>query len=114
MIELRRSPRITVTWRAGVKLSDGKLILARLVNISAEGALLHIPENLIPQRSYPMLIEIPGIYQESDIYKVSCKGTVRHAILSGEVYHVGIQLTEMSQLHTELVTAWISKTAHLG
>ncbi|MFZ6640496.1 PilZ domain-containing protein [Undibacterium sp. TC4M20W] len=114
MIELRRSPRITVTWRAGIKLPDGKLVLAKLVNISAEGVLLHTTENLMPQRSYPMLIEIPGIFQESQIYKVSCKGTIRHAILSGEVYHVGIQLSEMSELHTELVTAWISKTAHLS
>ena len=114
MIELRRSPRVTVTWRAGVKLPDGRLVLARIVNISAEGVLLHTTENLIPQRSYPMMIEIPGLFQEADIHKVSCKGTVRHAILSGEVYHVGIQLSEMSQLHAELVGAWISKTAHLA
>ncbi|MES2036274.1 MAG: PilZ domain-containing protein [Pseudomonadota bacterium] len=114
MIELRRSPRVTVTWRAGVKLPDGRLILAKIVNISAEGVLLHTSENLIPQRSYPMLIEIPGIFQEAEIYKVSCKGMVRHAILSGEIYHVGIQLSEMSELHAELVVAWISKTAHLS
>ncbi|MFZ6875152.1 PilZ domain-containing protein [Undibacterium sp. Di27W] len=114
MIELRRSPRITVTWRAGVKLPDGRLLLARVVNLSAEGVLVHVPENLLPQRTYPMMIEIPGIYQEADIHKVSCKGTVRHAILSGEVYHVGVQLSEMSELHAQLVSAWISKTAHLA
>lgn len=114
MIELRKSPRITVTWRAGVKLLDGRLLLAKVVNVSNDGVLIHSSENLVLQRSYPMMIEIPAIVQSQEIYKVSCKGTVKHTLLSGEVYHIGIQLSEMSELHAELVVAWISKTARMS
>ncbi|MFZ6720708.1 PilZ domain-containing protein [Undibacterium sp. Ji49W] len=113
MIELRKSPRVTVTWRSGIKMPDGRLIFTKVINISAEGVLLQSPENLVPLRSYPMMIEIPGIVQEAELYKVSCKGTVRHAILSGDSYNVGMLLSEMSELHAQLVVAWISKTAHL-
>ncbi|MCH8622105.1 PilZ domain-containing protein [Undibacterium sp. TS12] len=114
MIELRRSPRITVTWRAGVKLPDGSLVIAKIINVSAEGVFLQTSANLIPQRAYPMMIEIPGIVQEAEIYKVSCKGTVKHATLSGDSYNVGMQLSDMSELHAQLVIAWVSKTAHLN
>lgn len=110
MIELRKSPRIQVAWRAGVKLPDGKLLLAKVVNLSAEGVLMLCPEHLELHSSYPMLMEIPGIYDGQDIHKVHCKGTIRHVILSGDSYRTGIQLSEMSGLHNELVQAWLSKT----
>ena len=89
-------------------------MLAKIINVSAEGVFLQTSGNLIPQRTYPMMVEIPGIVQEAEIYKVSCKGTVRHAILSGDSYNVGMQLSDMSELHAQLVIAWISKTAHLS
>ncbi|MDE2428525.1 MAG: PilZ domain-containing protein [Burkholderiales bacterium] len=111
MIELRKSPRINVNWRAGIKLPDGRLMLGRAINLSAEGVLLLCPEHLTPLRTYTMLLEIPSINGSDEIYKVHCKASIRHAILSGDAYRVGIQLSEMSQLHEELVNAWFSKTA---
>ena len=113
-MELRRSPRINVTWRSGIKLSDGRLVMAKVINISADGLLLHCSENLVAMRVYPMMIEIPRIDKLSEIFNVACKGTIRHSVLSGDTYRVGVQLSEMSSLHAELVDAWINKIAAIS
>ncbi|MBK1889353.1 PilZ domain-containing protein [Undibacterium sp. 14-3-2] len=109
MIELRRAPRINVSWRCGIRMPDGHLLLCRAVNISGEGVLVQCPESLQLTQIYPMMIEIPGIANSDDIFRVACKGSVRHIILSGDHYHAGMHLTNMSDLHSELVNAWISR-----
>lgn len=109
MIELRRAPRINVSWRCGIRMPDGHLLLCRAVNISGEGVLLQCQESLQLTRSYPMMIEISGITNSNDIFRVACKGAVRHIILTGGHYHAGMHLTNMSDLHNELVNAWISR-----
>ena len=111
MFELRKSPRLNVNWRAGIKLPDGRFIFCFVKNISSEGLLFHSPENLTVLRGYPMMIEIPGIDGVEQIYKVSCKGIVKHAILSGDDYRIGVLLTDVSSLHQELVNAWLSKVS---
>ncbi|MFZ4527320.1 MAG: PilZ domain-containing protein [Undibacterium curvum] len=108
MVELRRAPRINVTWRCGIKLSDGRLLMCRAINISSEGILLISEEKLIPSRSYPMMVEIPGIKDPKEIFRVSCKGNVRHVVLSDGNYRAGIHLSDMSEVHKELVSAWVS------
>ncbi|WP_428718763.1 PilZ domain-containing protein [Undibacterium curvum] len=108
MVELRRAPRINVTWRCGIKLTDGRLLMCRAINISAEGILLISEVNLVPARSYPMLVEIPSIKDPKEIFRVSCKGNVRHVVLSDGNYRAGIHLSDMSEVHKELVSAWVS------
>lgn len=110
MVELRKSPRINVNWRAGIKLPDGRFLFCKVLNISVEGVLLQSPENLQALRSYPMMIEVPGIDEIQHLYKVSCKGMIRHVVLSGDAYRVGVSLSEMSALHQELLDAWFSKS----
>ncbi|MFZ6773273.1 PilZ domain-containing protein [Undibacterium sp. SXout7W] len=111
MLELRKSPRLNVNWRAGIKLPDGRFIFCHVMNISSEGLLFHSPENLIVLRGYPMMIEIPGIDGAEQMYKVSCKGIVKHTILSSDYYRIGVLLTDISSLHQELVNAWLSKVS---
>ena len=109
MLELRKTPRINVSWRSGIKLPDGRLILCRTMNISSGGILLQSPHNLVSMRSYPMMLDIPGIDEPGKIFHVSCMGMIRHVVLSNDHYRIGVQLSEMSSLHDELFQAWISK-----
>ncbi|MBR7782910.1 PilZ domain-containing protein [Undibacterium luofuense] len=109
MVEQRRNPRIWVSWRCGIRLPDGRLLLCRAQNISIEGLALVSDEMLHKGRSYPMMIEIPGINDPRSIHRVSCTGEIRHVILSEGAYRAGIQLSAMSELHAELVRAWMAK-----
>lgn len=110
MIELRHAPRITVKWRAALRLSDGRLMLVRVLNVAREGVMLECTENLGQGKIYPMMLEIPAINGSDEIHKVQCNGRVRHAILAGDSYKIGLHLQDISSFHAELVQAWVSLT----
>jgi c-di-GMP-binding flagellar brake protein YcgR len=110
MIELRKAQRINIIWRAALKMADGRLVMCKVVNISTSGLLIQSPISLTANREYQMMVEIPGIDEFCNTFKVSCTIRVMHAILSGEIYRVGVQFTSISSMHQELVNAWISKT----
>ncbi|MFZ6687028.1 PilZ domain-containing protein [Undibacterium sp. SXout11W] len=109
MIELRRAPRINVTWRTGIKLKDGSVMLCRTVNISKTGLLLDSPQRLIRDQIYHAMIEIPSIEIRSEIIRVSCQCEIKHIVLTDDHYRVGIALDGLSDLHQELINAWVSK-----
>ena len=97
MIELRRAPRINVTWRAGVKLKDGRLLL-----------LLECSQALSPGKIYPLLIEVPSLVARSELVRVSCQCEVKHVVLSGDNYRVGVALAGLPGSDAELISAWVS------
>ncbi|MFZ6676038.1 PilZ domain-containing protein [Undibacterium sp. Xuan67W] len=110
MIELRRSPRINVIWRAAVRLPDGSLIATKIVNLSTGGVLMQCPIPLEVSREYQIMIEVPGIADLSkEQFKVACKAFVQHCILSDGAYRIGVKFNGLSDLHQRLVDAWISK-----
>ncbi len=108
MMELRSAPRINVSWRGALRMPGGRLLLVRVVNVSREGLMIECGENLSQQKTYPVLLEIPAINGSREIYKVQCSARVRHSILSVDSYKIGLQLTDISGLHAELVQAWVS------
>ncbi len=110
MIELRQAPRITVNWRAALRLSDGRLLLVRVLNVAKEGVLVECAENLGQGKVYPMMLEIPAFNGSDEVHKVQCNGRVRHAILAGDSYKMGLHLQDISSFHAELVQAWVSLT----
>lgn len=109
MIELRKSPRINVTWRALLKLGEGKLSPVRVFNVSETGLLILCEQALVIDRDYQLLIEIPALDpQIANPYKVSCKIVVLHSILSGDAFRVGVRIVDIAELHRDLINAWIS------
>ncbi|MFZ6690367.1 PilZ domain-containing protein [Undibacterium sp. SXout20W] len=108
MIELRRAPRINVTWRAGVKLKDGRLLLCKAINISKTGLLLECSQALSPGKIYPLLIEVPSLVARSELVRVSCQCEVKHVVLSGDNYRVGVALAGLPGSDAELISAWVS------
>lgn len=112
MIELRKSPRIQVIWRAAVKLSDGSLVATKIVNLSVGGVLMHCPQSLEVNREYQIMMEVPGIVGGADQqFKVACKAFVQHCILAEEHYRIGVKFHGLSDLHQNLIDAWISKAS---
>ncbi|GGX44829.1 PilZ domain-containing protein [Undibacterium squillarum] len=109
MREQRRNPRIWVSWRCGIRFPDGRLVICRAQNISIDGIALQCEDLLVQGQRYPMMVEIPGIRDPREIHRVSCTGEIRHVILSEGAYRAGIQLSAMTELHAELVRAWMAK-----
>lgn len=109
MIELRKSPRTNILWRAAIKLGEGNIVPAKVVNVSASGLLIQCVDRVEIDKEYRMMMEVPRIDQSSsDPYQVVCKVAVLHAILSGDSYRIGVKFTEISDLHENLVAAWLS------
>ncbi|MCU6433017.1 PilZ domain-containing protein [Undibacterium sp. Jales W-56] len=110
MIELRKSPRTQVIWRAAVKLGDGSLVAAKIVNLSSGGILMHCPHSLEVNHEYRIMMEVPGIADPvSQHFKVACKALVQHCILAEDDYRIGVKFNELSDLHQNLIDAWISR-----
>lgn len=109
MIELRRSPRINVTWRGMIKVKEGQILPIRAINVSATGLLILSPQALMIDREYHCMLEIPQIDHESKSpFKVPCKVAILHSILSGDAFRVGVRFVDISALHQDLLNAWVS------
>ena len=112
MIELRKSPRINVLWRAVIKVQSGKIIAVKIINISQGGLLIQCPVNVDVNHEYHVKIEIPSIIQGSaENYQVPCKVLALHSILKGDIYQLGVKFSEISDLHENLFNAWLSLTS---
>ena len=112
MIELRKNPRTNVVWRAVIKLGEGEIVPAKVMNISKAGILMHCANRVEAGKEYRLMMLVPNINQESsESYQVHCKMKVVNAILSGEVYHINLRFTELSDLHRCLFEAWLSLVA---
>ncbi|MFZ6847171.1 PilZ domain-containing protein [Undibacterium sp. RuRC25W] len=111
MIELRKAPRVNVTWRAGVKLKDGRLIVCNAVNSSKNGLLLECAQGLSLDVTYPLIIEIPSLANRAELIHVSCQCEVKHVVLKGENYRIGIALSGLPSNDGELISAWVSMTS---
>jgi hypothetical protein len=109
MIELRKGPRVNITWRAVVRLPDGSLMQTRAANLSAGGILLLCKTDLSVGQAYSMMLEVPGLTPNAKLNHIPCQGQVLHSILSGSEYRIGVKLVELSDLHNELIRAWVSR-----
>lgn len=109
MIELRRSPRINVTWRGMIKVAEGNILPIRAINVSATGVLILSPQALTIDREYHCMLEIPQIDHGAKYpYKVPCKVVILHSILSGDSFRIGVRFAQISELHQDLLNAWVS------
>lgn len=114
MIELRKSPRINVTWRGIIKVAEGELLSIRAINVSATGVLILSPHPLVIGKEYHCMLEIPNIdFASKQLYKVPCKVAILHSILSGDSFRIGVRFVEIAELHQDLLNAWVSLASRL-
>lgn len=109
MIELRRNPRINVTWHGLIKVGENEFAPVRVFNVSETGILILSEQALSIDKEYQLMLEIPPIAQElTPPYKVSCTVMISHSILSGNYFRVGLRILDIAGLHRDLINAWIS------
>jgi c-di-GMP-binding flagellar brake protein YcgR len=109
MFELRKTPRINVTWRAHVKMDDNKLVPIRIINVSNSGFLFLSSKALMSEREYQLNVEVPSIDKTSSaLYHVNCVVALTHSVLSGEQFRVGVKFVNISSMHRDLINAWVS------
>ena len=114
MFELRKTPRINVTWRGSVKMDDGKLVPIRVINVGNHGFLFLCPTALLAEHDYQLSLEVPNIDKTSStLYQVTCTVVLTHSVLSGGQFRVGVKFVQMSRLHRDLINAWVSLASRL-
>ena len=109
MIELRKNSRANVIWRAAIKLDEGEVLPAKIVNISSAGLLLQSPTVLETNKAYQLIVDMPGIDPSSSVrFQAPCTIFTMHVRLSGDTYQAGVKFTEIGDLHKTLFNAWLS------
>jgi hypothetical protein len=109
MFELRKTPRINVTWRGSVKVDDDKLVPIRVINVGNNGFLFLSPKALMADRDYQLSLEVPNIDKTSGtLHQVNCVVTLTHSVLSGEQFRIGVKFATISSMHRDLINAWVS------
>ena len=114
MFELRKTPRINVTWRGLVKMDEDKLVPIRVINVGNSGFLFLCPKALMAEREYQLSLEVPNIDKSaSTLYQVNCVVALTHSVLSGEQFRVGVRVVSISSMHRDLINAWVSLASKL-
>jgi c-di-GMP-binding flagellar brake protein YcgR len=109
MFELRKAPRINVTWRGAVKFDHAQLVPIRIINISNNGLLLLCPRALLADCEYQLILEVPNIDNlPSAMHQVNCTVVQTHSVLSGEHFRVGVKFVNIASIHRDLINAWVS------
>ncbi|MBR7799064.1 PilZ domain-containing protein [Undibacterium fentianense] len=109
MIELRKSPRINVTWRGLMKMGGSQIVPIRVINVSESGVLILSAQALPLNAEFQMMLEVPNIdHMRQAPHKVPCKVVVLHSVLSGDYFRVGVRFIELTELHKDLLNAWVS------
>jgi hypothetical protein len=109
MFELRKTPRINVTWRGTVKMDQDKTVPIRIINVGNNGLLLLCPKALMADCEYQLSLEVPDIDKSSNaLYKVNCVVALTHSVLSGEQFRIGVKFLSISSINRDLINAWVS------
>lgn len=86
-------------------------MLARAVNISTQGLQILCSEHLQAGQHYALLVEVPPIHDQGELILVNCQALLRQSVLADELYRCQLHLQNLSGLHQELWSAWVSKAA---
>ncbi|MFC0350993.1 PilZ domain-containing protein [Undibacterium danionis] len=109
MFELRKTPRINVTWRGTINMDNAKLVPIKIINVGSSGFLFLCPKALMADREYSLSVEIPNIDKSSSMqYQVDCVVVLTHSVLSGEQFRIGVKFVSISSMHRDLINAWVS------
>lgn len=106
MSDARSAPRINVTWRGAIQVSQGKIIAIKIVNFSSSGVQFLCPQIVAERGTFQMMIEIPDRRDASRRTQVVCKGMALYCILSGSEYRVGMKISDIPPQHNDLVNSW--------
>jgi c-di-GMP-binding flagellar brake protein YcgR len=109
MFELRKAPRINVTWRGYIRFDHEKNVPIRIVNISNNGLLLLSPRALMADSEFQLVLEVPHIDNSPNaMHQVNCTVVQTHSVLSGEHFRVGVKFVNVATIHRDLINAWVS------
>lgn len=106
MSDSRNSPRLAVAWRAAIQIAQGRIVPAKVVNISASGIQLQAGVMLKEKQEYQMMVEVPSKTDASARTRVIFKATCIYTILSGSEYRAGLRAVAYPAEHLELLQSW--------
>ena len=110
----RREQRYRVYWRANLHLQGGRVLEARLSDISGDGLGLTSGEALAMGTVLPITMGVPDADGGPQVLAVQCSVRVVNVVLSGRDYRMGALWVEPSASVRQVIENWIRKLRHTG
>ncbi|WP_163833516.1 PilZ domain-containing protein [Spartinivicinus ruber] len=98
-----RAPRKTTKWHAALKVK-GNIIAVKILNISAQGALINSNYNLIKNELIALMINAKYDKNRLIIYT---RALVRHSTIRKNNFYLGLQFIEIARPHQQFITNYI-------
>ncbi|MFM2056253.1 MAG: hypothetical protein RLY71_638 [Pseudomonadota bacterium] len=111
-IDARKEPRVNVSWRAQLQMADGRVIDARVRDISENGLGVVVSERVMPHQPLTLSVLMPDIEDPARIYQVTCTILPVFVVLQGHDYRIGAQWQTLQSAARALVKAWIRRIQH--
>lgn len=111
-IDARQEPRVNVSWRTRVVMSDGQVNDARIRDISENGLGLVISERIAAHQPLSLSVLMPDVEDPSRVYQVNCTVMPVFVVLQGHDYRIGAQWQTMPEAARALVKAWVRRIQH--
>lgn len=107
MTELRSHDRVLLDRAIAVQLSDGKIIQARLFNLSAGGLRNLYPAPAESGATLGLHFQLPD--NSNEPVTIHCKGTVRHTHVHLEFILSGFEFVEISEQDRAVIRQFINR-----
>ena len=108
----RREQRYRVYWRAHLHLQGGRVVDARLCDISGDGLGLTAGEALAMGTVLPITMGVPDADGGTQLLAVQCSVRVVNVVLSGRDYRMGALWVDPRASVRQMIENWIRKLRH--
>ena len=105
----RKQFRVNVDRAIVVKLSSGKSIQARLINLSTSGLAIRYPAAGELSAELGLIFQLP---EDNTLATIITKGIVRHSHVHHEDFITGIEFTQLNENDTKRIANFLN--ARLG
>ena len=105
----RKQFRVNVDRAIVIKLSSGKTIQARLINLSTGGLAIRYPAAGEIGAELGLIFQLP---EENSLATINTSGIVRHSHVYHEDFITGIEFTQLNEADTQRIAKFLN--ARLG
>jgi c-di-GMP-binding flagellar brake protein YcgR len=105
----RESIRLPATWRARLMASNGPMVDARTMDVSASGLGVLSPNPFAAQGLVQIALQVPTPQVPGKFQVVTGQGKVVFQVLQGDAYRLGLQWTELQPAYRDVITHGIER-----
>lgn len=107
MSELRRNDRVSLDRAIAIRLGNGQLVQARLVNLSSFGLAVFYPAPAEIGITLGLHFQLQDKANQPVV--IHCQGVVRHCFVHGQGYITGFEFSQIKDEDQTLIRQFIQR-----